>query len=339
MKIVQVMAGNEEGGLEQHFEALCNGLSDQYEVHVIAHEKYKDRFNRNISFHALDLSKGRNNPLILFRLLRTIRVLNPDILHAHANKAVDMVAKIMNWFPSHVKTVATLHSTKRKLKSFEKFDHVIGVSHEVLKRLKNVQKSVIYNGMRLPSGISKDKAYLKQFGIEENDFVLCAAGRLEEVKNFPLLLRAIEGMDVKLLLMGEGSKKEELEILVRKLGLEQKVIFTGFRTDVLQIIASSDLYVLSSDKEGFPYVIVEALLLETPVIATDVSDLKKILPHSCVVPVGDVMKLREKIHDVQTHFKEYLVTYDEAFVFAREHFTIESMLRGVIKVYDEVSKR
>ena len=53
MRICQILAGDEEGGLEKHFEELCNRLSSYHEIHVIAHEKYRNRFDPKIIFHTL----------------------------------------------------------------------------------------------------------------------------------------------------------------------------------------------------------------------------------------------------------------------------------------------
>ncbi|HSR73765.1 MAG TPA: glycosyltransferase, partial [Sulfurovum sp.] len=223
MRICQILAGDEEGGLEKHFEELCNRLASYHEIHVIAHEKYRKRFDPKIIFHALDLSKGRRNLFVLYKLRKIINHIDPDILHAHANKAVDMIASIRRFLHPSIKLIATLHSKKRNLKGFERFDHVIGVSYEVLKDLKNPHQSVVYNGIEL-TYIEKDPKYLSQFGIKD-EFVISAVGRLEKVKNFPLLIRAIQDLDVKLLIVGEGSEAGSLKHLVKELGVENKVIF------------------------------------------------------------------------------------------------------------------
>jgi glycosyltransferase involved in cell wall biosynthesis len=337
MRICQILAGDEEGGLEKHFEELCNKIAQTEEVHVIAHEKYRERFASNVVFHALDLSRGRKNLVILYKLRQIINHIAPDIVHAHANKAVDMVANIKYFLKPSIKMVATLHSKKRKLKSFEKFDYVIGVSHEVLKALKNPHQSVVYNGISLTTK-ERNPQYLSQFGIQD-EFVVCSVGRLESVKNFSLLIRAVRDLDVKLLIVGEGSEEKKLKSTVAALALEEKVIFTGFRKDVQNLLAHSDLCVISSDREGFSYVMAEALLLGTPVVSTDVGDMKRILPLSCVVPVNDVKSLSLKIHFTQEHYTDVLEEYKPSFRFAIEHFTLDAMVTGTLEVYNKVMKR
>ena len=334
MRICQILAGDEEGGLEKHFEELCNKIAQTEEVHVIAHEKYRERFASNVVFHALDLSRGRKNLVILYKLRQIINHIAPDILHAHANKAVDMVANIKYFLNPSIKLVATLHSKKRKLKSFEKFDYVIGVSHEVLKALKNPHQSVVYNGISLTTK-EQNPQYLSRFGIQDK-FVICSVGRLESVKNFSLLIRAVRDLDVKLLIVGEGSEEKKLKSTVAELALEEKVIFTGFRKDVQNLLAHSDLCVISSDREGFSYVMAEALLLETPVISTDVGDMKRILPECCVVPIGDERKLAMQIAYAREHYGDLLEVYRQSFHFASEHFTLDAMVSGTLEVYDKV---
>ena len=337
MRVCQVLAGDEEGGLEKHFEELCNRLASHHEIHVIAHEKYRERFDPKIIFHALDLSKGRRNIVILYQLHQMIHQIEPDILHAHANKAVDMVASIKRFLHPSIRSIATLHSKKRKLKSFERFDHVIGVSHEVLKEVKNPHQSVVYNGIELTHS-EKDPSYLTQFGIKDG-FVLCAVGRLEQVKNFPLLIRAIKDLDVKLMIVGEGSARESLKKLVKEIEIEEKVIFTGVREDVLNIIAHSNICTISSDREGSSYVMAEALLLGIPVVSTDVGDMQKILPEGFVVPVNDEAKLTETLRFMKDNYQDALERYQQSFKFAAEHFTLEAMVKQVLNVYSKVLEK
>ncbi len=335
MKICHILAGNEEGGLENHVVTLCNALVKDNDISVIAHEKYRDRFDDKVHFYSLDLAKGRKNPLLLVRLWRTIRQIDPDIIHAHANKAAAMVATLRRFLPEKIKRIATLHSKKKNLSSFETFDHVIGVSHEVIKKIQNPNKSVVYNGIEWHDQEKKRGYIATHFGMSEV-FTLCSVGRLETVKNFSLLISSIHNLDVQLLLVGTGSCESKLKKLVKQLDIEDKVIFTGYREDAVEIIEDADLLIISSDKEGFPYVLVEALLAKTPVVSTDVSDVKTVLPEFSVVPVGDQEKLEQAISYMQSHYETVLESYQNAFTFAKTHFTLDAMVAGTQKVYDEV---
>ncbi len=336
MKIVQILAGNEEGGLEKHVEELSNALAQKHEVHLIAHEMYRSRMDENVHFHSLDLSKGRSNPLTLWKLYRLVRRIGPQIVHAHANKAVQMAARVKPFFSKKIKCVGSLHSQKRNLASFQRCDHVIGVSHRVLSSLNGVAQSVVYNGIEIKQKSVAADGCRRKFGISPDDFVVCAIGRLEEVKNFSLLLEAVATLDVVVLLVGEGSMMRQLQKEAKQRNIEKKVVFTGQRDDVDVLLSCADVCVISSDREGFSYVMAEALLLERPVISTDVGDMRHILPHTAVVPVGDAKQLSRAIAEAKEAYPTMVQHFSASFAFAKRHFTKEAMVRGVEAVYDEV---
>ncbi|MBI2962875.1 MAG: glycosyltransferase [Deltaproteobacteria bacterium] len=102
---------------------------------------------------------------------------------------------------------------------------------------------------------------------------LVAAGRLEPQKNYPLLLRAIRrvsrALPVRLFILGEGTERAALAALIAGSGLASTVELVGFQENPHAWIAQADLFVLSSDFEGFGNVVAEALALGVPVVATD----------------------------------------------------------------------
>ncbi len=103
-------------------------------------------------------------------------------------------------------------------------------------------------------------------------WTLLAVGRLAAQKNFTRLLEAIALLkrdDVRLWLAGDGEERQMLEAKAHELGISDKVHFLGFRDDVTMLMAQAHLFVLSSDYEGLPAVVVEALAANCPVIATD----------------------------------------------------------------------
>ena len=337
MRIVQILAGNEEGGLEKHVEELCGALSQKHEIYLIAHEKYRNRLDSRIHFHPLDLSKGRRNPLTLWRLYRLVRSIGPQIVHAHANKAVEMAARIKPFLSNEIKCIGSLHSQKRNLKAFRRCDHVIGVSHRVFSSLTGVSQSVVYNGIDMPQASVSVDGCRQKLGIDPHAFVVCAVGRLEAVKNFSMLLKAVAPLDVVLLLVGEGSMMAQLRAEAKKLHIGEKVVFTGWRNDVEVLLQCADICVISSEREGFPYTMVEALLLGRPVISTNISDASKLLPAEAVVPVGDAQRLSKAIEKAQKEYPRIMQDFANAFAFAKTHFTKEAMVQGVEAVYDEVT--
>lgn len=103
--------------------------------------------------------------------------------------------------------------------------------------------------------------------------VIVAAGRLKPQKNFPLLLRAFARLrqrrPARLLIMGEGKQRRELESLTQRLGIGDAVAMPGYFPNPYAVFARAALFVLSSDWEGLPTVLIEALACGCPVVATD----------------------------------------------------------------------
>ncbi len=108
--------------------------------------------------------------------------------------------------------------------------------------------------------------------------LLCAVGRLSEQKNFGLMLDAlalIEDASWCLLLVGEGEERQRLERHAVELGMADRIRFLGRRSDVPCIMQASDILLMSSSWEGFPYVVVEALANGLPIVATDVGGVRE----------------------------------------------------------------
>lgn len=98
-------------------------------------------------------------------------------------------------------------------------------------------------------------------------------GRLHKQKNFDLLIKAYSNTkvsnDVKLLIVGEGLERDNLELLIKELDLENKVFLVGQKDNIKDYYLQSELFILSSKYEGFPNVLVEALSNECVCISTD----------------------------------------------------------------------
>lgn len=133
---------------------------------------------------------------------------------------------------------------------------------------------------------------------------ILTVGSLKDQKNHPLLLRsfaAVDRSDARLMLLGQGDNEAALRTLASDLGIADRVIFAGFHPDPTPLYATADLFVLSSDYEGFGNVIVEALSFGLPVVSTDCpSGPSEILQggrFGRLVPVGDAPALARAMED------------------------------------------
>jgi glycosyltransferase involved in cell wall biosynthesis len=159
-------------------------------------------------------------------------------------------------------------------------DGIVAVSQGVaenlsrLTRLPRERITVIYNPVVTDEMIGKAQQSLQDpwFAPGEPPVVL-AAGRLSEQKDFPTLLRAFallrQRYQARLIILGEGEDRAELELLVRTLGLEQEVRMPGFVDNLYAHMARAAAFVLSSAWEGLPGVLIEAMACGCPVVSTD----------------------------------------------------------------------
>lgn len=120
------------------------------------------------------------------------------------------------------------------------------------------------------SGEQTDHPWFK-----ENLPIIISCGRLTKQKNYPLLLRAIkltlEVRELKLIILGDGELKSDLESLALRMGLNKKVDFLGFQSNPFKYMARAHLFVLPSSWEGLGNVIIEAMACGVPVISTNCS--------------------------------------------------------------------
>lgn len=205
-------------------------------------------------------------------------------------------------------------------------------SYDIIKKMDAKPRSIetIYNGFDFDRMISKAKK-----GITKNvpEKFIMAAGRPDHTKRFDILLKAYAKtkQNLPLVIFGEGRKLKELKKLAVDLGIQDKVIFWGFCDNLLPYFKQASLYVLSSDVEGLPTVIIESIAIGTPVVATDVGGVREILGHRlqhCVVPRRDIDTLARKIDEILDNLPEVSVE-DINFL----------DYRSIGKRYEELSER
>ena len=168
------------------------------------------------------------------------------------------------------------------------------------------QIQVIYNPIVTSDLLKKSEAPLEHpwFGSGEPPVIL-GVGRLTAQKAFDVLITAFSQVrktqQARLLILGEGEERPMLEALVKQLGLEQDIALPGFVSNPYSYMAHASLFVLSSRWEGLPTVLVEAMSVGTPVIATDCpSGPREILrngQYGPLVPVDDSTALARAIQN------------------------------------------
>ncbi|MBI9041555.1 glycosyltransferase [Lutibacter sp.] len=262
------------------------------------------------------LGKGSvYNPFIILKLIPFLK--KYDIIHVHLFPAQYFVvfAKLISF--SKVPLIFTEHSTNnRRLESsmikwidkyiYKFYKRIICITEEVFKIIQkhsNLPKekfSIIKNGVNVSvfkeSTILNKNEIIPTFKLEHK--VVIQVSSFQEPKDQPTLIKAMKHLPeyVKLILVGEGILRKECENLVRKLNLENRIFFLGIRTDVPQLLKSSDVVVLSSKYEGLSLASIEGMASGKPFIASNVPGLKEVVDGAGLLfPQGDEIALAEKI--------------------------------------------
>jgi glycosyltransferase involved in cell wall biosynthesis len=190
---------------------------------------------------------------------------------------------------------------------------------------------VIYNPVVTPDLTSKSQEPVQQAWFEHGEPpVIVAVGRLTTQKAFDVLIRAFallrQKRSARLLILGEGELRPYLEALVKELRLDQEVQLPGFVQNPYPYMCRASLFVQSSRWEGLPTVIIEALYLGAPILATDCpGGTREILAdgrYGRLVPVDAPIDLAEAMEcalDEPTHraTKESWYPYESSFVVDR----------------------
>ncbi len=271
----------------------------------------------------IDLGTKRVRHSII-RLLREINRIQPDVVFStlgHLNVALLALRPFMKKRPKIVLREANAPSFSMRQTGkgglyrmlyrlfYPKADRVIALSQGMAEDL------LAYSGM------SRDKVSIihnpvvteeiRRLADEEVDHpwlrdkmlpVCISVGRLVEQKNYDLLLRgfakAIQEVPARLIVLGEGPKRAHLEALADTLGVREHVDFVGFTANPYAYMARSDLFVLSSSWEGMPNVLLEALAVGLPAVATACIGVPDVLDggrYGIMIPIGGEEELAQAI--------------------------------------------
>jgi glycosyltransferase involved in cell wall biosynthesis len=264
--------------------------------------------------HSFDVS-------VLPALRRVVRERHIDIVHAHDYKTNLLVWLLRRLDGTAVMSTAhgwTGHSSRERSVYYPldkwlltRLPFVVAVSSqirdELIRRgLPHEKCEVILNGIdhrhfrRDPARESGARAAL---GIAPGEFVLGAVGRLEPQKRFDLLIDAFATLhrdrpSLRLRIAGDGSSRTELQQRLDALGLAMLAKLTGHTEDVAGFHHALDLFVQSSDYEGTPNAVLEAMAFETPLVATSAGGTAELVEdgrHGLIIPIGDLTVLTRTV--------------------------------------------
>jgi len=230
-------------------------------------------------------------------LMKLIDRAKIDLLHLHGYSSANFgrIAARIKGIPNIVHEHAILkilpHQYLADFLLRKMTDSAIGVSgavKEFLIKGRHVPAElikIVYNGVNLSQFKKSDESVLtklrQEFSFDKNNIIIGTLTRLREEKGNEYLLRAMTRVIEKypaarLLIAGDGPQKVWLEQLIKELHLEKHALLIGFRTDILDLLTLYDMVAIPSLNEGFGLIMVEAMAMGKPVVATRVGGLVEI---------------------------------------------------------------
>jgi glycosyltransferase involved in cell wall biosynthesis len=229
-------------------------------------------------------------------------------------------------------------------------DRVIAVSSDiqnVLSQIYGADRVVcIHNGIDLEAAHAtvERQEKRKEWSIDEEAVVVGTVGRLVPVKGHAMLLEAMRmvrhsNQNLTLLLVGDGPLRGHLEAEVKRMGLERAVIFAGHQEQSYDFINIMDIFVLPSLHEGIPMVLLEALALKRPVIASRVGGIPEVIENG----VSGLLVGREDVLSLANSIRELMKNQSRAIQFGQrgrdrlEHeFNAQLMAAKVSGIYQSL---
>jgi len=307
--------------------------------------------------------RGALDYSLVKRLIRTCREEQVAVWHGHDYKSNALGLLVRRFWPMTL--VTTVHGwvehTRRTPLYYKidklclpRYDEVICVSSDLHAECLRVGVSpsrchLIHNAIDVEefrrSRTSADAR--KLFSEAPANAIIGAMGRLSEEKGFDILIRSVHrliksGHDASLWIAGEGPARRSLQSLVNDLGVAEKVRLLGHVEDIKSFFEAIDLFALSSLREGLPNVLLEAMAMEIPIVATRIAGVPSLVAdgqNGLLVDPNDVRKLADCLQRLllDNRLQDSLRTAARTTI--ENGFNFQQRMQKVVDIYDRLLGR
>jgi len=371
MKILQVLCGKTWGGGSVVVRAITKALIERGDqVWVFSFEAESDRRFREIGARLVRTpfwfdSITPLDALVTLHLWNVCRRERFDLVATHTSKGgfIGRIAARLAGVP-HIVHHAHGFSFNRVLKppalrfyvALEKFaarfgDYTISVNDQHRRMAIDLNVTgpdricTVLNGIDLaPFASANRTATREQLGIGKNTPLIGAVGRMAPQKGFTYLIRALPAVlkqvpEARLILVGDGPLRKELQDEAERCGMSGQVQFLEFRRDIPALLSAFDCFVQPSLWEGLSISLIEALAAGRPIVATDIDGNREALSHEVtglLVPPANIESLADAICRVLMNENLSARLAENAGLAAAAQFSEERMVQQNLAVYDRV---
>ncbi len=365
MKILYIISSLIGGGAEKLMNDLIpqiKSLGHECELLVLTleNEKYLNSLTKN-GVKVTEVPKNKKGHFSKLNYITNyIKNGEFDIVHGHLFPILYYCSFIKKFRLKSIPFVFTEHNTdnrRRHIKFlrpverliYKPFNVVISISEEtqncLLKWLRIDKKNydvnkfqVVYNGVCIKA-FNNATPYPRERIINSepgDEYLICMIGSFTKQKNHLFMIDVMKTLpdEFKLVLLGEGPLKNEIEKKVIEFGLEKRVIMMGFQKEVASIIKACDLVAIPSKWEGFGLIAVEAMACGKPVVCSDVSGLSEVVGDVGIkIELGNTDKFKEGI--LQIAYKHKITSKSSLYEQANK-FGIEQMSKNYCDIYNSL---
>lgn len=313
------------------------------------------------------ITKGKHNPRHFFSLKRIAEEMEIDFLHAHIWNPASGRYAYLAAKTAKKPLITTEHDPfllppikhfikKYLIKNVSRVIAISGANKELLKKIHPEMREkidVIHNGIDITwwesqlLGFSKNdrnEFRKKNFNAEKKTKIITCIAELHPRKGLMYLIEAAKLLkeknpDFVVAIAGRGRLQKAIGEKIKKYGLAEHVKLLGYRKDIPQILASSDLFVLPSLNEAFGLVLLEAMAAKLPVIATKNGGIPEIITNNVtgiLVPPKDEKALTYAIIRLMNNEELASRLARAGYEQVKTHFDIKNMVKKTEKVYEEI---
>ncbi|MCT7531793.1 glycosyltransferase [Aliarcobacter cryaerophilus] len=358
------------GGAERVVSILLNQFKEKYDISLyLMNDTIFYEIPKDVKIVYLEKSNPNESPIKKF-----IKLILLAIKYKKINNS-EISLSFMNR-PNYINILAKIFGMKSKViiseRAMPSLQHSNGLQGKVNRFLiKNLYK---YSDVITANSLGNSKDLIENFcckkvvtinnifdkitinqlsnekiSFRDNNFTFITVGRLDNGKNHSIMIDAIKSIDAKLYIIGDGELRSTLQNKIIEDSLEDKVIFLDRQINPYKYISQADCFLFSSSHEGYPNVLVEALICGLPIISTDcksgpreilapnsnidfqLEDKIELCEYGILVPINNKEKLKESMNMI-INDEELRNRYKEKSKIRADFFRIDK----IIKQYEEI---
>jgi glycosyltransferase involved in cell wall biosynthesis len=363
VRVVEVLATGTNGGAQEHLYSLLTRIDrSRYDVSVVSLSPGSAVRKLQREGIAVTVIDDPDDAIAVGALAAHLALVRPDVIHNHMYRAelvgtrAAIALGVLGLRRPYI--VSTVHSSRvRSAEDREQLrrltphmDQLIAVSRAMEQKIVEEGRALapvrlIYNGVDLERYEHQEACCTlrDEYGMEPGSQIVGVVARLEPEKGHPTLLEAWPRVLQKvpgayLLVVGEGTRRAELEQLARDLRIAHRVVFTGRRDDVPAVTAALDVAVLPSYREAQGLTILEAMALSRPVVASNVGGIPEVIQDGAtglLVPPRDPEALAAAIVRILTDHPLADTLARAGHDLVHDRFCLELMVKEIEAIYDE----